>query len=117
MTYLLNIGLATSEGAPISAQEAQEALTTQGFSISIHEVVNSTTEPTLVVLVTPPPAWRGREVYAHFFSVAQMLRQDCIAVFSYDAGRGALIGPAAESWGDFNSKLFYLFDGLPLDPA
>ena len=117
MIDLLNNGLATSEGAPISAQEAQKALTTQGFSISLHGVVNSTTEPTLVAQVTPPAAWRGREVYAHFFSVARVLRQDCIAVFSIDACRGALIGPAAEKWGDFRPGLFYLADGQSLDPA
>ena len=34
------------------------------------------------------------------------LDQDCVAVYGHDIGRGALIGPKASEWGEFDPEQF-----------
>lgn len=36
----------------------------------------------------------------------RMFRQDCVALWSFSAGEGALVGPKAAAWGDFKPEFF-----------
>lgn len=44
--------------------------------------------------------------------LAHALRQDCIAAFDTETGRGELIGPRAAAWGDFNPEYFLTAPGF-----
>ncbi len=48
------------------------------------------------------------------YDLALLLNQDAIAVYLPDFGHGALIGPRAEAWGNFNPEFFLLPDGSRL---
>ena len=89
-------------------------MTDQGFLIYEATVVDSDSEPTLVAAVNGGQR-RGRYVYAAFFKVAELLGQDCIAVFSVQNMYGALIGPETQAWEAFDSSRFYLLDGKTLN--
>lgn len=97
MQHTLNIGLGS-----IRATEALHALHAHGITPNGWRFEDSDSETTLVVRA---PAVRMADLY----KVAEELGEDAIAVQPTGGGRGALIGPEAEKWGEFNSRFFIRF--------
>ncbi len=97
----LNIGLASNNGAaPINAVEVLTWLRATGRKqINDARIVQSNTEPTLVVRIDAP--LNAAEAYA----LCAAFDQDCIAQ-SADGISGALLGPNAAQWGSFNPSYF-----------
>lgn len=112
MDFILNIGLKSDTLGDISVALAKQMLWAADLLIKIETVVQSDTEPTLVVMVTSinGPAF----TLANLRQLAIDLGQDCIAVYRPQVGRGALIGPKAAEWGPFNPQYFFLLDGTRL---
>lgn len=112
MNLILNIGLAVKDGLPIGADAALLAVAANDFRVVKHLVAQSDTEPTLVVevLVLDLPALAWRKLH----QVANDLRQECIAAYNAETDKGALIGPQAAAWGDFNPEFFITPDGQRL---
>lgn len=110
MKMTLNIGLAR-EGKPnLTADEVLDALKTAGLLVGQNTIVQSDTEPTLVVEVWMDPSVlipAGAAVY----QVAVALDQDCIAARISWNGQGRLIGPRAAAWGAFDARFFFTLDG------
>lgn len=107
MKLILNIGLDVNATQTIAARVAYEIVVANGFFIHQHKVVQSDTEPTLVVEVSegfPAAPYR----------IAYDLHQDCIAVYNPTNGQGELLGPQSHKWGPFNPELFFLLDGTRL---
>lgn len=119
MKLILNIGLDVIASASIASHVALEIVKANGFLVHNHAVVQSDTEPTLVVEASLDPL-PGNAPKASFYGVAEDLKQDCIAAVAWDAAtaqyRGALIGPRAEAWGKFDPTLFFRLDGSRLAP-
>lgn len=117
LKLILNIGLDVTASASIASHVALEIVKANGFLVHNHAVVQSDTEPTLVVEASLDPL-PGSAPKASFYGVAEDLRQDCIAAVAWDAAnaqyRGALIGPRAEAWGKFDPSLFFRLDGSRL---
>lgn len=67
----------------------------------------STTEDTLVVACFGDD---GALFRAMVYELAMDLQQDCIAVYNATSFSGALIGPNAAAWGEFNPEFFIRFD-------
>jgi hypothetical protein len=117
---ILNIGLARNDGQPNHTLEHVVAeLTRSGLIVqSGARVVQSDTEPTAVLRLTPATVARHSMSSLHhtLHLVACFLNQDCIAIHdtSHPATYGALVGPKAKEWGEFNPELFLLEDGGPL---
>ena len=111
MKITLNIGLAR-EGKPnLTADEAAQAIRAvlSAGVVRFNQVV-SDTEPTLIVACVGEPKLMG--VYMdQVYRTAVALDQDCIAVYWPEVKSGALIGPNAEAWGEFNPKFFFDADG------
>lgn len=110
-TFILNIGLNTTDGA-ITIEEARNTLRAYGFSILREALLESDTEPTLVAEVATGFA-TTLTVLQLLYQVADELEQDCIAVYCGLIG-GALVGPRADVWGPFNPEYFLLLDGRRL---
>ena len=112
MDFILNIGLKSDTLGDISVALAKQMLWAADLLIKIETVVQSDTEPTLVVMVTSinGPAF----TLANLRQLAIDLGQDCIAVYRPQVGRGALVGPKAAAWGSFNPEFFILPDGTRL---
>lgn len=111
MKFILNIGLARKGKPNLTADEVMQAVnaTLSCAVVSSNQVV-SDTEPTLVVSCVGQP--RMMTVYAaKVYRVSSTLGQDCIAVYWPEVKSGALIGPNAEAWGEFNPKFFFDADG------
>ncbi len=110
--FILNIGLNSETDGPITPARALAALMANDIRIESDVVLNSDTEPTLVATVTmydfPALCWRK------LHQVANDLHQDCIAAWNPESMKGALIGPRAAKWGDFNPALFIMPDGSRL---
>ena len=70
-------------------------------------VVNSDTEPTMVLAIAAPSS-------ADVHDLSKQLQQDCIAVYDARNWRGRMIGPKPEAWGDFDPKFFFLSTGKRL---
>lgn len=124
--YLLNIGLDNlpeEAGVGIGRRSlfAARALRAVGLSNQGAQVVNSDTEPTLVVKVKPTAGMaasrQGNAVRNAVFELAKALNQDCIAVYLPIADKGELIGPRAAQWGEFNPAYFFKLDGSRLGVA
>lgn len=45
------------------------------------------------------------------YDLARALNEDCIALYVPDLQHGALVGPKAERWGEFDPSRFLLPDG------
>ena len=112
MIYYLNIASATGWGTHISAVDAIDALTAQGFTVTDFSVLEA--PATLVLLVLERGGRRGRDVYSAFFNVAEALGHSFISVMSVNLGRGSLIGPCPPAEVAFDSSTFYLTDGRSL---
>lgn len=106
MSLILNIGLIRQDGTlSIDAMAAVQAY----FTVVQHAVQQSDTEPTLVVEVER----RGNIINTAnaIFILAELLDQECIAVYNCSSQMGALIGPKADKWGAFNPDYFVMLDG------
>lgn len=112
-SFTLNIGLIpskkSSRTARITASEVKAALRGAGFFVSGFRMAQSAAEPTAVVRVI---ARQPMSYHQAFCNVSLALVQECIAVVP-DTVRGALIGPDAAEWGEFNPAYFIPFDVEP----
>jgi hypothetical protein len=111
MKLILNIGLDVTASAPIAAHVALEIVKANGFIVSSHKVVQSDTEPTLVVEAIVAD---NLSLEHGCYQTAVELRQDCIAVYVPLWRYGRLVGPCAAAWGQFNPEFFILPSGKRL---
>ncbi len=110
-TITLNIGLETNDGGKVALHTAI-LVTNNRFNIikSRLDVSPNGGEETLVCVVEYCP-----EFVDLLHEICGLLKQDCIACFGYLANGkpgepwGELIGPKAESWGQFNHSYFVHF--------
>lgn len=110
MSTLLNIELHTNDGAPnLKLVDVISALDTLGLSITGAWIHDSDTEPTAVVLLQNDGI---SEAQARI--LARVLHRGCVAVYNPSTGEGALYGPAAAKWDEFNPACFIMPDGAPL---
>lgn len=102
---VLNIGHNVGDKVGLTTQQIEQALTKIGVKIDAHEVRQSGTEPTSIIkldrALTPEEA----------NALAVELKQQAIAQRS--GGVGALHGPEAAAWGDFNPEFFLDLTGKP----
>ena len=106
----LNIGLAIgNNGAYNSVAHTLQALHAVGFTLEALRVVTSDTERTIVAQCPCPFSISDLGVRSAVHRLAVNLGQDCIA--AHDGADGALIGPDAAAWGDFNPEFFFNLDG------
>ena len=92
-------------GVQLTATDVVAALKTIGVDVVEQSVQQSTTEPTLVATLSRPLT----PTEAHDLSVA--LKQEAIAQHANNTG--ALYGPNAAAWGDYNPDFFLLHNGQP----
>lgn len=104
MQFQLNIGLDVPHTTVNHARQAAKArrVLTETFSHVTLRQAQSATEPTLVVTLSASPA----RVYADVARISEALGQDCIAVYCPQRQVGALVGPRAAAWGEFNKANF-----------
>lgn len=115
MRMLLNVGL--EQGSTGTFNSVDDTLAVLGMHVHVryHALVESDTEPTVVVLAEDsigPTSVRGA-----LYAVAQALGQQAIAVWDPMTQRGALVGPQADAWGEFNPAFFILPSGRRLADA
>jgi hypothetical protein len=108
MQLILNIGLKSDELGDISVEKALRAVEGSFGMPFAQRVVQSDTEPTLVVAVESGTG------YAGCYGIARYLGQDCIAAYAPVRREGHLIGPCADKWGAFNPEFFFMPDGSRL---
>lgn len=116
MDILLNIGLARPDGGHSDASTVLRTLRARGFHHTDAKLHVSNTEETVVAKLESTDA-PIRQVRQQLYYVANDLGQDCIAVLFDDAAgepEGALIGPRAAAWGEFDPAQFLLLDGTRL---
>lgn len=95
----LNIGLKSAVTHRTSGpQKVISLLSCMAIIDDDWRVAQSSTEATLIVRLDKPLTNRQ----LHTLSVA--LEQDCIA--QLHDGKGVLVGPRAEAWGEFNPEFF-----------
>lgn len=104
---LLNIGTARKGRPNLLPQRIVTELDHAGFAVQAHTIHKSDTEPTLVALVKAPKFAVDERIH----SISAELGQECIAVYDTLSGKGRLIGPKAEAWGEFNPEFFLLING------
>jgi hypothetical protein len=101
--HIINVGMDKPAGGYVTAGELAQAVyesraLVQAARIAVVTHENGT-EQTWVAHV------KGlTEGAAH--DIAEKLGQDCIAVYDIATCTGALIGPNASSWGEFNPDFF-----------
>ena len=104
---ILNIGLASEAYGAIPAWQALQTLKLLGITHGEPAAIRrSSTEPTLAVEV-PDTVQQGT-----LWKLSLLLGQDCVA--TWDGKAGALIGPNALAWGEFNPEFFLMLDGQAL---
>lgn len=109
---ILNVGLNIGGTTAISAAVAKEILIANGFVLGNEALVESDTEPALVIEAWPVHALTSVGNSLH--QSAQDLQQDCIAAYNPATNKGVLIGPRAAAWGTFNPEFFFNLDGQRL---
>lgn len=109
---ILNVGLNIGGTTAISAAVAKEILIANGFVLGNEALVESDTEPALVIEAWPVHALHNTGVA--IYQSAADLQQDCIAAYNPTTDRGFLIGPRAAAWGAFNPEFFFGLDGQRL---
>jgi hypothetical protein len=109
MAYILNIGLAVEGKKNLTVSEVLDACVDFDIEVINYAVFESDSEPTLVAKVSKVP---GVCTSVNYASIS--LGQDCIGVYSPATNTGALIGPRADKWGEFNPEYFLLLDGSRL---
>ena len=102
---ILNIGLGADEACAVhNAAKAVNWLSWRvlaaGLTMRVQHPTPSTPEYVLVVQCTYCPALDSIN------RLAELLKQDCIAVFDESTKEGYLIGPRALNWGVFNPRKF-----------
>jgi hypothetical protein len=108
MDLILNIGLARADQPNVPAQHALHLVHKHVGPTLEHTLVQSDTEPTLVVRAV----WQTLgQLAGILWTLSHALGQDCVAVYRPDTGKGSLIGPKADAWGDFNPAFFIMPDG------
>jgi hypothetical protein len=122
-TFQLNIGLLRSGNssidpyAPIepahAVAEIARALREAGAERLAERVDTGAPEATIITLGRVPADRLGL-LREHLYVLAQVLDQDCIALYwpagAPDTGaEGELIGPRAADWGAFNADYFITF--------
>lgn len=50
------------------------------------------------------------------YTLSEMFKQDCVAMFLPETDRGYLVGPNAREWGDFNPEFFVMPEGAKQSP-
>lgn len=116
MTYVLNIGLNNlpdnfSRDVHQQVSAVINAIAGAGFKATLTRIVQSDTEPTLVVHAETRYSYVPAAVRIE--GLASALNQDCVAAV-FPSGSGALLGPRAEAWGAFNPDMFFCIDGTRL---
>lgn len=115
MRFILNIGLEVKATRLLATSVVKQLVAAADFVINAERLVESDTEPTLVLDVT---SLNGPSLtMAQFRALATDLEQDCIAVYRPKTKGGALIGPKAAEWGPFNPSYFFDLDGQRLAPV
>ena len=109
MKLILNIGLDVQATRQIAAHVALEIVKANGFIVHSSKVIESDTEPTLVVEVSGYGSLRKA-----LETISTDLHQDCIAVWVPESAVGRLVGPRADKWGAFNPEFFIMPDGRRL---
>jgi len=118
---ILNIGMKwnTDEQRVWRPEEVLYAMEHEGWRVMHMEVKASRTEPTVVAVIKDD----NFNDY-HVYRLCQALRQDCIAAYRVRRwvrggfrGRGDLIGPKADKWGQFEWDQFILPDRVTLRRA
>jgi hypothetical protein len=110
MDVILNIGLAVNGNSNIGSGTAiREVIAT--FGAASFKFKHSDTELTCIACVQFTD---GAAAWHKVYHLAQLLSQDCIAVYTPSIGKGELIGPRSEAWGAFNPEFFILPDGTRL---
>lgn len=113
MQVLLNIGCESNTLGKLHPVWVLSAVRLHHFKILRHATHTSDTEKTVVLEVemTGDSADNTRAIY----DLSVSLGQDCIACYTdrFD-GFGALVGPKASEWGNFNPEFFLLLDGTRL---
>lgn len=112
---ILNIGLNIEDayGNQIGAHTVDDVLAAlRGARFPVRQAAlhGSRSEPTLVVR-TPDDAQSLITVLSGLYNLAEVLEQDCIAVYCPTLASGRLIGPRADKWGEFDASQFLLPDG------
>lgn len=120
MLVTLNIGLGvpgTHNTGSIGAGHAAKVAESLGHIVGLQLRTvrhGEGTEPTLIVDIAPIAPRTGTTwLEENIYSMAEQLKQDCIAVWFHECrntseqGHGALIGPKAADWGQFNPVHFH----------
>lgn len=112
MIIELNIGLNVTNGdnrmAARSARAVVAFVALAGWA-TFDRRADSATEDTLI-MVCHVPSEELAVFNETIFALAQATRQDCIAVYNATSFFGALIGPNAAAWGEFNPEFFIRYD-------
>jgi hypothetical protein len=109
MHVLLNIGLTSGARRLGTGTVMREVIGAFGAaSFTFHQ---SDTEPTCVAAVG---AKSDSELQGRVSRLAQLLDQDCIAVYLPEREHGVLVGPRAAAWGPFDPAFFLMPDGSRL---
>ena len=112
MKLILNIGLDVGATRTMHVSVVHEILSANGFLRHRERVIESDTEPTLVVEVSHLGSPMSAALAV--FILPRDLQQDCIAVYNPATKVGALAGPRANEWGPFDPARFFLLDGKRL---
>lgn len=102
MNALLNIGMRRGRyGEDLHSSQVEHAMHSVDIDLMKAEVVapDADSEATMVCFVE-------RANPEKIYQLAEMLGQDCIAVYNLNNCVGRLIGPDAASWGEFNRDYF-----------
>ena len=117
VSIILNIGRAVpATGAVLPGSAVYAALEARGLNLLSSTHVQSDSEPTIVAEIESWADGIGIDA-AQARAIAQLsidLGQDCIASYDLSEGRGLLLGPRADAWGDFDPAFFILPDGSRL---
>lgn len=112
MRIELNIGLEVANGGnSLYARSARAVKAMRALAgwATYDLLARSNTEETLVMVchVTPEDMF---DFHAAVYELAVEIKQDCIAVYNATRLSGALIGPNAAAWGEFNPEFFIRYD-------
>ena len=105
MKALINVGLLRNSEGFVRLSDINVALDTFAVEDLRHRVAvashESMEEDTYIAQVD---GWDEGKA----FEIAQALEQDAIAFYDLDECKGYMVGPHADVWGEFDSRLFKL---------
>ncbi len=117
MKLILNIGLDVQATRQIAAHVALEIVKANRFIVHSSKVIESDTEPTLVVEVSEDPVAFGNSRHGAVRCIARDLQQEVIACWKPERNKGVMLGATIDlddSWGAFNPAAFIMPDGRRL---